>query len=75
MPAYNPKTAGRGGQKSKPLLNRLFKRATGLLPARPYPPMSPQTRAFLEKLYRRMNGGLSDLIGRDVSRFWPYMRG
>lgn len=41
--------------------------------SRPYPPMKPDTRAFLEKLFAKENQGLSDLLGRDVKPYWPYM--
>jgi hypothetical protein len=44
-----------------------------LRPKRRYPPMRPETRAFLEGVFRRANEGLSELIGVDVSRRWPWM--
>jgi hypothetical protein len=44
-------------------------------PKRRYPPMQPETRRFLEGVFRRANQGLSDLIGTDVSRRWPWMNG
>jgi hypothetical protein len=39
-----------------------------------YPPMSPDTKAFLQELFARENAGISELIGTDVRRYWPYMR-
>lgn len=44
-----------------------------LLPSSDYPPMEPKTHRFLQWHFARKNRGLSDLIGRDVTRFWPYM--
>lgn len=40
---------------------------------RSYPPMDEKTRAFLQKLFAKENRGLSELIGIDVQRYWPYM--
>lgn len=40
---------------------------------RPAPSMDPNTRAHLQTIFARENAGLSDLIGIDVARFWPYM--
>lgn len=37
------------------------------------PPMSPEAKAFLQKLYARENRGLSDLIGIDLSQYWDYL--
>ncbi|GIV61822.1 MAG: sulfotransferase [Rhodothermaceae bacterium] len=39
-----------------------------------YPPMRPETRDFLARLFARENAGLSDLIGQDVAAYWPSMR-
>jgi hypothetical protein len=44
------------------------------LPKRRIPPMRPETRTFLEQLFRRENAGLSELLGTDVATRWPYMR-
>ena len=44
------------------------------LPSRKYPKMNPDTKSYLETLYRRLNSGLSTLISQDVSRYWPYMK-
>lgn len=37
------------------------------------PAMSPGARSFLEDLYARENRGISDLIGKEVGRYWTYM--
>jgi len=37
------------------------------------PNMKSFTREFLERLFEMENRGLSELIGRDVSEYWPYM--
>lgn len=39
-----------------------------------YPAMRPETRNLLESILARENEGLSDLIGKDVSVFWPYLQ-
>ena len=38
-----------------------------------YPPMKKETTLFLEKLYARENRDLGELLGLDLSAFWPYM--
>jgi hypothetical protein len=38
-----------------------------------YPPMSQTTRDCLGKVYARENRGLSELIGKDLSEYWPFM--
>lgn len=37
------------------------------------PPMDPSCKSFLQRLYAKENRGLSDLIGVNVSKYWPYM--
>jgi len=37
------------------------------------PPMDSSCKSFLQRLYAKENRGLSDLIGVDVSQYWPYM--
>ena len=44
-----------------------------LFPDGQYPPMAEETREFLERLMARENAGLSEIVGRDVSEYWPYM--
>lgn len=39
-----------------------------------YPPMKPETKSFLQNLFANENRGLSDLIGKDVVKYWPYMK-
>jgi hypothetical protein len=41
------------------------------LRAGPRPPMTDAVRARLAQYYGRKNRGLSDLIGTDVSQYWP----
>jgi hypothetical protein len=48
-------------------------RYLNLQQGRPAPSMSTDTRAHLQTIFARENAGLSDLIGIDVARFWPYM--
>lgn len=36
------------------------------------PDMPERTRRFLEKILVRENHGLSDLLNRDLSKYWPY---
>ena len=36
--------------------------------------MRPETRAFLESVFARENAGLSELLGIDLGRYWPWMR-
>ena len=70
MPGYD---AGSGAGSRRPRLSKLFDLYRHHLPSRAYPAMKADTRAFLEKVYRKRNAGLSELIGRDVSCYWPYM--
>jgi hypothetical protein len=39
---------------------------------RDYPAMNDETREFLEHFFVRENEGLSELVGQDVSEYWPY---
>ena len=73
MPAYREPSEQEASAKS-PILSRIWKLYRNRLPSRNYPPMADDTRSFLEKLYRRSNAGLSELIDDDVSRQWPCMR-
>jgi hypothetical protein len=73
MPAYNPQTIGATGKGAK-LSSRIWRFYRSRLPSRSYPPMKPDTRAFLERLFKNRNAGLSELIGRDVADRWPYMK-
>lgn len=41
----------------------------------PRPPMTDAVRTRLAQYYGRKNRGLSDLIGTDVSRYWPCLDG
>ncbi|MEM7436509.1 MAG: sulfotransferase [Myxococcota bacterium] len=43
------------------------------LPRRRPPPMNPETRTHLEKVYNKRNAGLGDLLQTDVSARWRYM--
>jgi hypothetical protein len=54
------------------LTDKVFRRINPVR-ARRYPPMKPETRAFLQKFFAKENRGLSELIGIDVLRYWPYM--
>jgi hypothetical protein len=35
--------------------------------------MNPDTQAHLQTIFVRDNADLSDLVGINVARFWPYM--
>ena len=50
-----------------PLLDKL--RAWNLRPGE-YPAMNPATRLHLVRYYRKVNAGLSELIGVDIERIW-----
>jgi uncharacterized protein YifE (UPF0438 family) len=71
------RSAGSGemSSQSTSLLTQLAKvdRLIVELNAGKRPPMTPETQAFLQKLYARENAGISDLIGTDVSQYWTYM--
>jgi len=41
---------------------------------RKYPPMKTKTRNFLEKLFIMENRGLSEIINKDLKKYWPYMK-
>lgn len=72
MPGYDPGSVSSRLERH-PLARRLADGYESLRPRRRYPPMRPETRAHLEGVFRRLNAGLSDLIGRDVAEHWPYM--
>lgn len=72
MPGFDP-TADRAKSEPHPVLAKWVRRYRALRGRGKLPEMQPETRAFLEKLFRRANAGLSELIGRDVSEFWSYM--
>lgn len=48
-------------------------RKLNLAPGRP-PPMKDSTRSCLEQIFARKNRGLGDLLGVDLSRYWPFLR-
>jgi hypothetical protein len=73
MPAYDPQTVGATGKGAR-LSSRIWRYYRNRLPSRRYPPMNPDTRVFLEKLFQNRNAGLSELIGRDVADRWTYMK-
>ncbi len=60
--------------QKNPLAKFLYKQLTwvNMSKTKKPPKMKPQTREFLQKIYARENRGLSDLLGRDLSRFWSY---
>ncbi|MBW2260597.1 MAG: sulfotransferase [Deltaproteobacteria bacterium] len=74
MPSYDPGSL-RSRIEKHPLARRLADGYESLRPRRRYPAMKPETRSHLEGVFRRLNAGLSELIGRDVSEHWPYMSG
>jgi len=63
-----------GTPKPPPRRGSLADRIGASLPKRKTPSMKPETRAFLEQIFRRENSGLSELLGTDVSSRWHYMR-
>ena len=71
MPGYTDKVPK---SETDPLPIKLWDVYRQKLPSRKYPKMSPDTREYLEKLYGKLNRGLSDLVSRDLSRYWPYMK-
>jgi hypothetical protein len=44
------------------------------LDTRSYPPMNSELRRRLSRIFARENEGLSDLIGTDVTQYWPSMK-
>jgi hypothetical protein len=48
-------------------------RQLNLAPGRP-PPMKDSVRACLEQILTRKNRGLGDLLGVDLSTYWPFLR-
>jgi hypothetical protein len=73
MPGFRPTSGGVRIGRS-PLVDRVAELYESVLPGRRPPPMAEETRRFLQQLFRRRNSGLSELVGRDVSEVWPYMR-
>ncbi len=63
---------GLTGVASTLFRNRVTAKLSRMVGRSDYPPMNPRTRAFLEKLFEKENRGLSELIGTDVSKYWPY---
>lgn len=43
------------------------------MPRRRPPPMKPETREHLQKVFAKRNAGLAELLGSDVRARWPYM--
>lgn len=75
MPNYSGGTRKAVRRPPRPGLLTKFGNVMGSrLPKRKYPPMRRETRVFLEKIYRSENMGLSELIGKDVSEYWEYMK-
>lgn len=40
---------------------------------KPKPKMDEKTRSFLEKLMKKENDGLSEILDRDLTQYWPWM--
>lgn len=39
-----------------------------------YPPMKSSTKKFLQRLFKKENTGLSEIIQKNLNDFWPYMK-
>ena len=74
MPGYAPDSVTSRVERH-PLFERLSDWFEGARPRRSYPPMRPDTKTFLQGLYRRRNAALPDLLDRDLDEWWPSMRG
>jgi hypothetical protein len=57
------------GDKAQYAVHLAFRLANPMRENSP-PPMRPETRAFLNDLFRKANAGLSELIGIDVEQKW-----
>ncbi len=74
MPGFRMDTPKKRGETARyPRIAKMLDVYRSLRSGKKLPPMKAETRHFLERLFRRENAGLSDLIERDVSEFWPYM--
>jgi hypothetical protein len=73
MPGYDPGSLP-SRVETHPMALKVAGVYESLRPRRRYPKMREDTRTFLQKLYRRLNARLSDLLGRDVAEHWSYMR-
>lgn len=56
-----------------PAVDRLEDLLALVLPPRRAPPMAPDTRRFLEGVFRKRNRDLGALLDEDVAARWPYM--
>jgi hypothetical protein len=74
MPGYRPDSVTARVERH-PWFQRVSDWIEDVRPRRPYPPMNPDTRDFLAAVYRRRNAALQDLLGRDLTPFWPWMGG
>lgn len=61
-------------QRDRPFYEHLVQQVDARLPSRRVPPMKPETRAFLEQVFRNENAELAALLGEDVAARWPYMQ-
>ncbi len=71
-PGYRPLSSTPG---PAPQRGSLVDQVGASLPKRKTPPMIPETRSWLEQIFRRENAGLGQLLDTDVATRWPYMRG
>jgi hypothetical protein len=70
MPGYHRTV---DSQADRPGHEKLVQHWDARLPSRRVPPMSEQTRSFLERVFANENAALGEIIGEDVASRWPYM--
>lgn len=76
---YNGRTPGSEGEgvmsgPKRLCRSLLFRLRRWNLDNDPYPPMKTEIREWLSRRLAEVNHGISDLIGTDVTRYWPSVR-
>ncbi|MBM4372623.1 MAG: sulfotransferase, partial [Deltaproteobacteria bacterium] len=72
MPGYQPDSVTARVERH-PWFRKAADRFEDLRPRRRYPPMQEDTRAFLAGVFRRRNAALPELLGRELTAWWPWM--
>lgn len=57
-------------RQARRFVHNIFDDASMVAAREDYPPMDEDTRTFLATLFRRRNSGLSEIVGRDLTKWW-----
>lgn len=70
--SHLPSTPHGNPNKYLKIVDKVFKKVN-LTSKKVYPPIDPQTKRFLQRLFAKENRELSELIGKNVQEYWPFM--